>query len=74
MVLVFNPDHPFTLREQQILYFAAQGLSNKEIADHLVVSEQTVKTHLSHMLTKSLRANRTSLVVYGFESGILQKR
>ena len=68
MILVTDPDHGLTLREQQILYYIAGGLSNKEIAARLTLSEQTVKAHLSHMTAKSGRA---ALVAYGFETGIL---
>ena len=68
MIFVADPDSAFTLREQQILYYIAGGLSNKEIA------EQTVKAHLSHMTTKSGRANRAALVAYGFETGLLCRR
>ena len=74
MILVPNPDSVLTLREQQMLYYIAQGLSNKEIAERLTLSEQTVKAHLSHMTTKSGRANRAALVTYGFESGLLCRR
>ena len=74
MILVSDPDHALTLREQQILYYIAQGLSNREIAERLTLSEQTVKAHLSHMTTKSGRANRAALVTYGFETGVLARR
>ena len=65
MIFVADPASAFTLREQQILYYIAGGLSNKEIAGRLSLSEQTVKAHLSHMTTKCGRANRAALVAYG---------
>ena len=74
MIFVADPDSAFTLREQQILYYIAGGLSNKEIAGRLSLSEQTVKAHLSHMPTKCGRANRAALVAYGFETGLLRRR
>ena len=74
MIFVADPDSVFTLREQQILYYIAGGLSNKEIAGRLTLSEQTVKAHLSHMTTKCGRANRAALVAYGFETGLLRRR
>ena len=73
-ISVADPDSAFTLREQQILYYIAGGLSNKEIAGRLSLSEQTVKAHLSHMTTKCGRANRAALVAYGFETGLLRRR
>ncbi|MCI9262592.1 response regulator transcription factor [Adlercreutzia equolifaciens] len=74
MIFVADPDCVLTVREQQILYHIAQGLSNREIAERLSLSEQTVKSHLAHMITKSGRANRAALVAYGFEQGILCRR
>lgn len=74
MILVSDPDCPFTAREQQILYYIAGGLSNREIAERLTLSEQTVKAHLSHMTTKSGCSNRAALVTFGFESGLLCRR
>ena len=74
MIFVADPDSAFTLREQQILYYIAGGLSNKEIAGRLTLSEQTVKAHLSHMTTTCGRANRAALVAYGFETGLLCRR
>ncbi len=74
MILVIRPDDVLTMREQQILYHIARGLSNKEISGRLALSEQTVKVHLSNMLSKTDRANRASLVSYGFERGILRNR
>ena len=74
MIFVADPDSVFTLREQQILYYIAGGLSNKEIAGRLTLSEQTVKAHLSHMTPKCGRANRAALVAYGFETGLLRRR
>ena len=74
MIFVADPASAFTLREQQILYYIAGGLSNKEIAGRLSLSEQTVKAHLSHMTTQCGRANRAALVAYGFETGLLRRR
>ncbi len=72
MVFTTNPMSGLTPREQQLLYLVACGLSNKEIAAKLALSEQTVKTHLSNMIAKSRRSNRAGLVTYGFETGILR--
>ena len=74
MILVVDANSALTVREQHILYYAACGLSNKEIAGRLSLSEQTVKSHLANMIAKSRRANRAALVAFGFESGILRAR
>lgn len=72
MILCVNQHNTLTLREQQILYYVANGLSNKEIAARLSLSEQTVKAHLANMTAKSRKTNRAALVAYGFETGILR--
>ncbi len=72
MILTADPESEFTLREQQILYLVAKGMSNKEIAQHLSLSEQTVKAHIANMAAKAETGNRAALVAYGFESGILK--
>ena len=74
MILVMDAESVLTVREQHILYYAARGLSNKEIAGHLSLSEQTVKSHVANMIAKSRKANRAALVAYGFETGILRAR
>ena len=54
-------DHPLdelTLRELEVLQQLATGATNREIADHLVISENTVKNHVSHILTKLHLENR----------------
>jgi DNA-binding NarL/FixJ family response regulator len=52
-----------TQREEQVLVAVAQGLSNVEIAEHLVLSYSTVKTHVSHLLTKLDARDRAQLVM-----------
>ena len=52
-----------TPREREILVLMAQGMSNAEIADHLVVSSTTVKTHVSHLMKKYDVPSRLKLVV-----------
>jgi two-component system, NarL family, response regulator LiaR len=61
---------PLTLREVEILQLVAQGLTNDEIAARLVVSERTVRTHVSNILAKLQLANRTQAALYALKEGL----
>jgi DNA-binding NarL/FixJ family response regulator len=61
-----------TSRERDIFDLAAQGLSNSEIAGREFLSEATVKTHISRVLSKLSLRDRVQLVVYAYEHGIIE--
>lgn len=65
------PNDPLTPRELDVLVLLAQGLQNKEIAMKLVISERTVKFHVSSILSKLGAGNRTEAVTLAAQQGII---
>ena len=63
-------EDPLTERELEILKLVAQGLPNLEIAQRLVISERTVRTHVSNILGKLHLANRTQVALYALREGL----
>jgi NarL family two-component system response regulator LiaR len=64
-----TPD-PLTPREVQVLRLVAQGLENPEIAERLVITEATVRTHVSNITSKLHVASRTQAALYALREGI----
>lgn len=63
-------EEPLTAREVQVLRLVAQGFTNQEIADQLVISERTVRNHVSSILDKLHLANRTQAALYALREGL----
>ncbi|MEG6587686.1 response regulator transcription factor [Paenibacillus barengoltzii] len=65
---------PLTVREREILGWVAQGMTNREIAGVLHISDQTVKNHLKNILQKLHLENRVQLTRYALEQGWIDPR
>ncbi|MFE3115540.1 response regulator [Streptomyces niveus] len=63
-----------TRREREVTGLAARGLTNEEIAAHMVISPFTAKTHISRAMTKLGARDRAQLVVFAYESGLVEPK
>lgn len=70
----FSPYTQLTEREMEVLKLIAKGMSNNKIAEELVISENTVKGHVSNILSKLHLADRTEAAVYAWQEGIVRRR
>jgi NarL family two-component system response regulator LiaR len=61
-----------TRREKDVLLLVAQGFSNQEIAGQLVISDRTVRNHVSSILSKLRLTNRTQAALYAFQEGLVE--
>ncbi len=68
-----NPFRELTDRELEVLKLIAGGKNNQEIADLLVISEKTVKTHITNLLTKLHLSDRTQAAVFAWQAGIVRR-
>lgn len=66
------PDPSLTPRELEVLKLVGRGLANAEIAQRLYISEVTVKAHLGHGLTKLGLRDRAAVIVYAFDTGLVE--
>jgi NarL family two-component system response regulator LiaR len=67
---ISRPQSPLTEREVEVLKLVARGHSNREIASRLIVSERTVRTHISNILGKLNLDNRTQAALYALRQGL----
>ena len=68
-----NPFTELTDREMEILRLIADGQTNSEIAESLVISQKTVKSHVSNILSKLQVADRTQAAVYAWREGVVRR-
>lgn len=68
-----NPFTELSDREMEVLRLIADGLNNADIAEKLVISEKTVKSHVSNILNKLHLADRTQAAVYAWREGVVRR-
>jgi NarL family two-component system response regulator LiaR len=62
-----------TAREQEVLHLIAEGMSNAQIAERLVISERTVKSHVNNILGKLHLADRTQAAIFAWRQGMMDR-
>ncbi|HRQ38564.1 MAG TPA: response regulator transcription factor [Chloroflexota bacterium] len=70
---VINPFTELSEREMETLRLIAEGLSNSDIAARLIISEKTVKSHVSNILSKLHLADRTQAAVFAWREGVVRR-
>ena len=68
-----NPFTELSEREMETLHLIADGLNNSEIAERLTISDKTVKSHVSNILSKLHLADRTQAAVYAWREGVVRR-
>jgi NarL family two-component system response regulator LiaR len=68
-----NPFTELSERELEVLKLIADGMSNAEMASKLVLSEKTIKGHVSNILSKLHLTDRTQAAVYAWREGVVRK-
>ena len=69
-----NPFTELTNREMEVLKLIANGLNNSQIAEDLVISEHTVRGHVSNILSKLHLADRTQAAAYAWQKGVVRRK
>jgi NarL family two-component system response regulator LiaR len=68
-----NPYLDLSEREREVLRLIAEGMNNQQIAEQLVISEGTVKSHVSNLLSKLHLADRTQAAVFAWREGLVRR-
>lgn len=71
-VRIGDPLGELTPREREVLYWLALGLTNKEISKKMILSEKTIKNHVTHILKKLEFTDRTKVAVFAWREGLTQ--